>query len=159
KSLRGQINNLLGKNAELMLRRVVSGFNNQIISGKYFNSDKEVLLTKFDRSASDYEYRTPTSIQIGIYQIDLYAKKTTKNEIIIWLIESKNWQNAVGSKEVKEFLEKIKVVSEQENPNSLIGWFYSKSGFKTEAIKLLKQHNILFSNQTDVVELIQELGI
>ncbi|MFQ6063794.1 MAG: restriction endonuclease, partial [Methanosarcinales archaeon] len=153
KSLQSQINNMLGKEAELMLRRVMSAFKNQIINGKYFNQDKDVQLTKFDRA--------PTSIQSGGYQIDLYAKKETSTQKIIWIVESKNWEgpSQVGSANVKEFIEKITVVKNTENPKALIGWFYSKSGFTNEAIYLLKQNNILYSTQSDVVDLITELKI
>ncbi|MFQ6072559.1 MAG: hypothetical protein ACE5KT_07670, partial [Methanosarcinales archaeon] len=83
KSMQGYINTLLGEEAELMLRRVMTRFKNQIVDGKkYFNVDGEITLPKFDRK--------PTSLEIEGYQIDLLAKKTTSKKTILWMLESKN---------------------------------------------------------------------
>ncbi|MFQ6120489.1 MAG: restriction endonuclease, partial [Methanosarcinales archaeon] len=145
-SLQSSYNNLIGEAAEVMLKRIITKFNNQIVDGKlFFNYDGKITLIKFNKK--------PTSIQFEWGQIDIYAKEG--NNILI--VESKNWNTKVGIANVRIFIEKLQRIKKEEPHANIIGWFYSKKGFTKPARDLLKQHNIWYSAQEDLVELLKFL--
>ncbi|MFQ6063622.1 MAG: restriction endonuclease, partial [Methanosarcinales archaeon] len=156
-SLQSSYNNLIGEAAEVMLKRIITKFNNQIVDGKlFFNYDGKITLIKFNKKPSttlaSRGFKS-NSIQFEWGQIDIYAKKG--NNILI--VESKNWNTKVGIAYIRDFIEKLQRIKKEEPKANITGWFYSKKGFTKPARNLLKQHNIWYSAQEDLVELLKFL--
>ena len=54
---------------------------------------------------------------------------------------------AMGTTEIKKFIEQVKVMKAKVGYASVVSWYVCKGGFNEEAQKLLKKEGVLFSNR------------
>jgi AAA+ ATPase superfamily predicted ATPase len=140
----GRAAQLLGEAAELYTRHLLLSFADQEVdAAAAFNLELGALrLPKFNK----VEHRTGLVIEGEMVEFDLLAEGEET-----WLVEVKYRKTPVKLKEVEKFLEKL---SKMEGWSRLAGplsegkrlWFFSRSGFESEASARLRELNILHSD-------------
>jgi hypothetical protein len=91
-------------------------------------------------------------------EIDVYAAAGAD----VWICESKWWQDRkVGVSEIEVFIEKAALVRqfEGEGLRTLRCWFFSHSGFTEDAIGLMQEEDIFFSDREDLDDLLTSVGL
>jgi len=151
----GRLRNLIGQAAQAMVQQVMQrGFNNQKVDGKYFGAEEQVFLPEMSRVY-------PTLVQVEGsegHQIDNYGIPKDESHPH-WITEQKNWAKPVPKGEVERFLEAADEIKEQQNLADTVLWFYAKSSFTEDAVKLAKEHGVLLSDWDTLSELMMKIGV
>ena len=134
-SLKGRLNNLIGKFAEYQLatdmrtrkRFSLSVYFSGVKDTKKLNITDVKMRIKFQRSDGKE------------MEIDIKAESDTKRVV---LIEVKKWKTKVGVQVIRDFLEKIEVYSKQNKNKKILAAFLSVGGFSVQAKKMCKDRHI-----------------
>lgn len=165
-SLRGQLSNWVGRVAEVFIEKVLKRcFAGQTVAGEtYFNHAGPVRLSRFARVYTTFA-QPPGATRA--YQVDLYAEPQARaipaeeagGADLPWVVEVKNWQRAVGRPEVERFLEAAENLRADRGHEQVVCWFYARNGFNGPAEALLQEQGVLYSNQQELVRLLQDLQV
>ena len=131
-----------------------------------WNAQKKTLPCRFVNSLEDipvpwlFSYiRHRVRLGAGSGQeIDVYAAAGAE----VWICESKWWRDRkVGVSEIASFLGKADLVREFEGERlqKLRCWFFSNSGFTDEALDLMKETKVLYSDRTALNGLLEHVGL
>jgi len=76
-----------------------------------------------------------------------------------WIVESKNWQNPVDKPTVEHFLKAAENLAAEKGHDQVIRWFYARSGFTQPAQELLMEARVLYTEQPELEQMLEELGV
>ncbi|KPA10034.1 ATPase domain protein, prokaryote domain protein [Candidatus Magnetomorum sp. HK-1] len=159
-SLKKKITEHIAYIAEIYMSQVLWNGQRKTFKGRYFHSDVDVTLPN-GFIFIKHRVRLGASSE---QEIDVYASAGFE----FWVCESKYWNGKkVGSKQVKNLItlaEKVKEFEGNEyfvgeDPVKLFLWLYAHDGLTGPALKLVKQHGILWSDKNDLDALIKEVGL
>jgi hypothetical protein len=73
------------------------------------------------------------------------------------LVESKNWQKAVGPDIIKNLIAQKNIVKQNDpsDQRPIVLWLFAKNGLTESALQLAKQHNVLWSSLNDLNALLE----
>lgn len=147
--LRGYVNTLIGREAELMLERAMRRFDGREVDGEeYFGIDRTVALPRFGSRPHSRRISLPDGRE---YQLDIVGigPEAVTDQRQLWVVESKNWSDRpVGADEVGAFFETLAGAAEyfEIEPARITGWLYSRSGFTPDARSHLVEREILHTD-------------
>ena len=157
-SERNRFNFLKGKYLELVVQQTMSKFNNEIVDGKYFSREENIIAPRFMIVDSIFTKGEKTDT----YQIDVLGKVLNKKEA--WLCECKYRTIKMNLEEVKK-LEKAKEAFLQEEEShkreapKIQLWYVSTGGFTEEALDYLKnKEDIYYSDYEGINGLFRAYG-
>jgi hypothetical protein len=129
RSLRGKLNNLIGKFAEYQLAtdmRTRKKFSLSI----YFSNISDTNVLNIIDVRLHVKFQRDDGKEM---EIDIKAESDCKRVI---LIEVKNWKQRVGVQVIRDFLEKLHVYSLQHKKMKIVPAFFSIGGFTKKAKEL-----------------------
>ncbi len=145
--LRGHLNNFMGEVAEMYVKTVMDAFDGRAIDGEpYFRHKGPVLLPDFAKVE-----RRGGVIQAGVpLEIDLIGEWKLPNSAGrgAWLVQIKHTAQATSGQDVRNFLAQTAGANADQKYVETVRWYVSKSGYTAEAIQLLKEAQILYSDRT-----------
>jgi hypothetical protein len=150
--LTGKYADFKGYATELMVKFLMSRFNDQTVDGhEYFNRPGEVFLPRFIWIDS----RTVKEPDAREYQIDVIGKEVPH----LWLVEVKNTEHPVGLDEVRKFEEACEVAGRVIGGEIVTRWYVSTGGFTGEAACSMQEKGVLFSSRGQVNGLLRYFGL
>ncbi|MCP4104141.1 MAG: hypothetical protein GY749_01165 [Desulfobacteraceae bacterium] len=151
-------NNLKGKFLELIVQITMMKFNYEKLDGKLFGKTGEIEVPVFQVTDSRFAKASKTRA----YQIDVYAKKKTRN--CVWLCECKYTKTAMGIRQVKK-LEYAAAAFRKESEESghpvpeIQLWMVSTGGFTKEVLKYARDRaDIFFSDYEGINGIFRAFG-
>ena len=85
--------------------------------------------------------------QVEQKEVMLEEPEQGKKETLAWLVQVRYTTAAMGTTEIKKFIEQVKVMKAKVGYASVVSWYVCKGGFTEEAQTLLKKEGVLFSNR------------
>jgi hypothetical protein len=155
--LRGELSNWVGRVAEVFVEKVMKRcFEDQTVEGEtYFHRPGPVKLSRFTRVHTVYAHPPGAT---RTYQVDLYGETETGEEPP-WVVEVKNWERPVGRPEVERFLKAAENLQADRGHEQAVCWFYARSGFSEPAEALLRERQVLHTDQAGLVQLLRDLQV
>jgi hypothetical protein len=156
RSLRGRLNETLGREAEVTVQRLMKqGFRNQQIGGPIFHVAGKVRLPEFlwvkpDRVVGN---------GLEEYQLDNVGMPVRPDRDPVWITEQKNWAKPVSLADVRKFARTVAVYCRDRNIAKSVAWLYGRSGFTAAAHKFMEQEGILYSDLDNLLVLAEKLGL
>ncbi|MFQ5614974.1 MAG: restriction endonuclease [Anaerolineales bacterium] len=156
-SLRGQLNNWVGRAAEAFIEKVLKRcFEDQEVDGEtYFHRPGPVRLSRMARVQTTYA-QPPGATRD--YQVDLYAEAQS-SDALPWVVEVKNWQSPVTKPVVAHFLEAAAHLRAERGHTVSVCWFHARGGFTSPAETLLRAQGVLYTGQESLIQLLQDLHV
>jgi hypothetical protein len=156
-NLRGHLRDLLGRTAELAVQRVMKqGFRGQRVEGtRFFNCAGGIALPQFARVRADY-VATEGGEQ---YQLDNVGLPERPEREETWVTEQKNWEKRVGLPEARKFARAVEAYQAERGLKRAVAWLYGRAGFTEAARAFLEKEGILYSDQEQLLDLAEELGL
>lgn len=140
--------------ADVYLAQVLWNLQNKTLPARFVHSREDVSVPWL---FSYIRHRVRLCAGSG-QEIDVYAAAGAE----VWICESK-WQQdrKVGASEIEVFLEKAALAREFEGEGlqTLKCWFFSHSGFTAEAIGLMQEEGIFYSDRSDLNALLSSVGL
>ncbi|MFQ5856074.1 MAG: hypothetical protein ACE5LU_10565, partial [Anaerolineae bacterium] len=122
--LRGRMNDLLGKATEVAVQRLMKRhFKNQVVDGRFFNVEGEVLLPAFHRV---WSVLTRVEGAEG-YEIDNFGEPLAEGQPC-WVTEQKAWAQAFPLAEAERFWQAAEALREDRGLERVVLWLYARSG-------------------------------
>ena len=152
--LKRKFSEYLGFMAEVYLAQVLWNGQKQTFPAQFLNTEEDVQLP---HRFFYIHHRVRLGSGPG-REIDVYAAAGAE----VWICESKWWRDRkVGLGEIELFLEKALLTREFEGEGlqQLRCWFFSHSGFTEEAVSLMREERIFFSDRKDLDELLVSAGL
>ena len=129
--------------AEVYMIQMLWNSQRQVLPGKYFHSSKDIQVPN---RFTYIEHRGRLGMGYG-QEIDIYAAAGIEG----WVAESKWWEGRkVGVSVVKLLLEQAQQIQEKRELEILRVWLFAYDGVTEEAETLMRQHQILWSDHTDL---------
>jgi hypothetical protein len=129
--------------AEVYMIQILWNTQRQVLPGKYFHTKKDISIP--DRF-SYIEHRGRLGIGLG-QEIDIYAAAGIEG----WIAESKWWEGKkVGLSIVERLLEQAKQLKDRQELDILRIWLFAYYGVTEEAKTFMSEHDILWSDRTDL---------
>jgi len=156
-SLRGELNNWVGRIAEVFIEKLMKRFfTGQTVAGEtYFHHPHDVKLSRFKRVYTTFAQPFGATRP---YQIDICAEPEDENEPA-WVVESKNWQKPVDKPTVEHFLRAAENLATDRGHENIICWFHARSSFTKPAQTLLEEKNILYTEHDELMQMLQDFDI
>ncbi|MCP4348363.1 MAG: hypothetical protein GY795_22985, partial [Desulfobacterales bacterium] len=160
RQLKRQINDQKGYLAEVYLSQILWNGQRRTFPGRYFHSKTDV---RFPNRFYDIRQRLRIEASADS-EVDVYAF----GDNTIWICESKWWETQkAGVSVVRDFLklaDKLRDYEgreyfEGERPFAMRLWLFAYGGVTKEAETLLSEHDIYWSDRTDLEWLIRETGL
>lgn len=155
-----KFSNYKGYLAEVYMIQVLWNSQNKVLPGRFFNIDEEIEMPfrffgidqrrKLEKGRGMRNKKGP--------EVDVYADSGEE----IWLCESKWWNDEkVTPKEVNQLIEKEKALWEYigEGLERVRLWIFANYGVTEEAETLIREHNILWSERSDLDGLLQFVNL
>lgn len=153
----GLFNYVKGKFLEMVVQNIISRFNNEDLAGHLFGYPGRTIKTPLFIIRGDLVVKLPAS---GEYQIDAYGEYGSGETKHIWVAECKyRKQEPMTAPEVEKALEAAEVAKTMRSAQALTVWLVSTGGFNSDAIKLIKERECLFSGQDEINEIARVFGI
>ena len=164
-SLKGTLSRQKGIYAEVHVGGVMRCFDGRVVDGSiYFNLPSKVILPKFERLEQrggvvdkgimveidligEFSRVVLSQKQVEQKEVMLEEREQGKKETLAWLVQVRYTTAAMGTTEIKKFIEQVKVMKAKVGYASVVSWYVCKGGFNEEAQKLLKKEGVLFSNR------------
>ncbi|MEM7537745.1 MAG: hypothetical protein AAF639_36580 [Chloroflexota bacterium] len=156
KSLLGTLSNIKGELGEMYVRMIMTRFAGQVVQGSHFNHDNTVQLPHFDTIE-----RRGGTVERGIkIELDIIGeyKRADEDTRGAWIVEVKYTQERIGADLIRHFINNSKTFQAKTNYAAVTHWYFSKSGFTKDAIKLLASENILYNDWKQFRLLARQLG-
>lgn len=147
KQLRGKLNNFMGEVAEMYVQTLMQAFDDRDVDGTlYFNHPGTVKLPRFE----SIERRGGVVKAGAPIEIDLSAEWTLRDEQSpgVWLVQVKFTQQPISQKEVRHFIEQTDTLIREKNYQTVMRWYFCKQGYTAEAVKILQEAGVLFSDRS-----------
>ncbi len=135
KSLKGRLNNLIGKFAEYQLATDIRTRKKFSLS-VYFSGIKDTKKLNITDVSMRIKFQRSDGKEL---EIDIKAESDCKR---IVLIEVKKWKTKVGVQVIRDFWEKVEEYSRQNKNKKILPAFLSVGGFSTHAKKLCEDRQI-----------------
>ena len=141
--LRKKFSDHKGYLAEVYMIQILWNSQRQVLPGKYFHQNQDIQVPdRFGYIA----HRSSLSMGLGV-ELDVYAAAGIEG----WLAESKWWEGRkVGVKVVERLLEQAAEINQRKDLDILRVWLFAYDGVTAEAEALMRQHQILWSNRSDL---------
>jgi hypothetical protein len=152
--MKRRIHDQMGYLGEVYMAQILWNAQNKTLSARFFNSSEDVSVPWL---FSYIHHR----VRLGAgsdREIDVYAAAGAE----VWICESKWWRDRkAGVQEIEIFLEKAQLVREFEGEGlqKLKLWFFSNSGFTDQALELMREKGILYSNRENLNGLLEYAGL
>lgn len=115
----------------------------QVLPGKYFHCVSDIQVP--DRF-SYIEHRGRMGTGLGM-EIDIYAAAGIEG----WIAECKWWEGRkVGVKVVEQLQQQAALLREKKDLDILRVWLFAYDGVTEEAEEMMREYQILWSNQADL---------
>jgi len=143
-SLRGRLNNLIGKFAEYQLATDM-------------RTRKKFSLSVYFKNIKDFKKLNIIDVSLNVkfqrsdgkeMEIDVRAESDCKRVVVI---EVKKWKKKVGVQVIRDFLEKVETYSKQCKKNKIIPAVLSVGGFSVQAKKLCLEKQIGMAENIDYI--------
>jgi hypothetical protein len=156
-SLRGQLRDLLGRDAELAVQRMMrQGFRGQTVDGsRFFHRMDRIALPRFTRVGADYVVTAGGEE----YQLDNVGTPERPEREATWVTEQKNWEKRVGVPAARKFARAAEAYRTERGLKQVVAWLYGRAGFTTAARTFLEAEGILYSDREQLLDLAEELGL
>jgi len=150
--LAGTYANLKGYATELMVQFLMMRFNRHEVEGEaFFNHPGKIFLPRFVWVDS----QTVKLSDSPQYQIDVVGRSVP----YLWLVEVKNTEQPIGLKDVEHFAAACKVAPKVIGGDEVTRWYVSTKGFTTDATDYLNGHGFLYSDRSQINELLRHFGL
>jgi hypothetical protein len=145
--LRGHLNNFMGEVAEMYVKTVMDAFDGRTVDGELYFQHKGPLLlpgfVKVERRGGVIQAGVPLEIDlIGEWKLPAKAGRGA------WLVQVKHTAQATSGQDVRGFLAQTAGANADQKYIETVRWYVSKSGYTAEAIQLLQEAQILYSDRT-----------
>jgi hypothetical protein len=144
RSLRGRLNNLIGKFAEYQLATDMRTRKKFKLSDYFENINDMKKLNVIDVAINE-KFQRPDGKEM---EIDIKAVSDCKR---IVLIEVKKWKNKIGVQVVRDFWEKVEIYARQHQKNKILSAILSVGGFSVQAKKLCLEKHIGMAKTIDFI--------
>ncbi|KPA17243.1 ATPase domain protein, prokaryote domain protein [Candidatus Magnetomorum sp. HK-1] len=143
-----QFNNLKGWFLELLVQVTMMKFNHEIIDGKFFGKTGNIEVPLFQ--FVDFKYVKASKTRS--YQIDVYGKKSGKNEI--WICECKYTKAKMSIKQVKKLEKAAEALRQEANESEqsipeIQMWLVSTGGFTQEVQAYVSDRKDIYFSDLD----------
>ncbi len=151
KRLQGRMNNFWGEVAEVYVEAVMLAFDGREVDGMtHFNIAGTVTLPKFKTIE-----RRGGIVKQGIpFEIDLTAIAPES----VWIVQVKYTQDPIGAETIRTFLQQTETVITTEGYTNVTRWYFSKKGYRPDAVKELEQAGIHYSTLEQFNALAKQVG-
>lgn len=146
-NLTQRISELKGYLAEVYMSQILLNTRDEVLPGYYFHQDFEIKIPDFVY----VRLRERLGPGAGI-EIDVHGGAGIEQ----WVAESK-WveDRKVGVKDIKELLQKAKIVKKDRNAKVVRTWFFGHDGFTPKAKDLMQEHGMFWSTRKELDELLE----
>ncbi len=154
RTLKRRIHDHLGYLGEIYMAQVLWNSQNKTLPGGYFHSAEDIDVN-WHFSFIRHRVRLGASAD---REVDVYAAAGSE----VWLCESKWWRGRkAGRPEVVSLLEKGDLVRSDmgDRLEVLRLWFFAHDGFTSEAKDLMREKDVLWSDQGDLDGLLNHVGL
>ncbi|KPA14549.1 Restriction endonuclease, type IV-like, Mrr domain protein, partial [Candidatus Magnetomorum sp. HK-1] len=134
-SLKGRLNNLIGKFAEYQLATDMRTRKKFPLS-VYFSGVKDKKTLNIINVSIRIKFQRSDGKEM---EIDIKAESDEKRVV---LIEVKKWKQKVGVQVIRDFCEKIDIYSKLNKDKKILPAFLSVGGFSVHAKKMCKEKHI-----------------
>jgi hypothetical protein len=144
-----QFNNYKGYVAEIFIAQIFWNCQGQLLPAQYFHCEQDIQVSHHFIYV-DQRYRKTSGKNV---EIDICASSIDD----IWLVESKNWQKAVGPDIIKNLIAQKNIVKQNDpsDQRPIVLWLFAKNGLTESALQLAMQHNVLWSSLNDLNALLE----
>ncbi len=151
KRLQGRMNNFWGEVAEVYVEAVMLAFDGREVDGMtHFNIAGTVTLPKFKTIE-----RRGGIVKQGIpFEIDLTAIAPES----VWIVQVKYTQDPIGAETIRTFLQQTETVITTEGYTNVTRWYFSKKGYRPDAVKELEQAGVHYSTLEQFNALAKQVG-
>ena len=135
---------------------IMTRFAGQTVEGNHFNAANKVHLPHFDTIE-----RRGGTVESGIkIELDVIGEYRLADEDAhgAWIVEVKYTEERIGVDTVRHFINNSKTFHAKTSYPTVTHWYFSKSGFTKDAIKLLTAENILYNDWQKFRLLARQLG-
>jgi restriction endonuclease Mrr len=93
------------------------------------------------------------------YQLDNVGTPEQEGVDAVWVTEQKNWEKRVGVEAARKFAQAVEAYRAERGLKRLVAWLYGRAGFTAAARASLEKEGILYSDQEQLLDLAEELGL
>lgn len=151
KRLQGKMNNFWGEVAEVYVEAVMRAFDGREVEGRrYFNTAGTVTLPTFESIE-----RRGGIVKQGIpFEIDLTGIAPDS----VWIVQVKYTRDPIGAEAIRKFLAQTETVLAAEDYTNVTRWYFSKKGYRADAIAALEEAGVQYSDREQFNALAKQVG-
>jgi len=153
RKFRKQVAEYKGYLAEVFMVQFLWNSQGLCLPGCHFHSSEDIRMP--DRFIY-IDQRSRLGAGKGL-ELDIFATAGLE----VWIAQSKWWQEKVGRPDVKHLLRQAEIIRQRrgEDLETLRIWLFAANGVTTPAKKLMDEQGVLWSDRSDLDELLDRVGL